>query len=107
MLALQGRLDWRLGGVTVAVGKTKKDCEGSWAIFQGEETRPVVNSEKDAPEIAHVLEMMVIMDMLLQIGADAAQAYMSMRTKQFFRHYSIEHVTDMLCNLINKHLWEI
>jgi hypothetical protein len=49
---------------------------------------------------------MAILEMLLQIEADDAQGDISIRTKQFLRHYSIEHVTDMPYNPINKQLWK-
>jgi hypothetical protein len=48
-------------------------------------------SEKDDSEIAHLLEIMTILEISLQIEVDDALTYASNRIQQFFRYYLIKH----------------
>jgi hypothetical protein len=55
-----------------------------------------LNSEKDDSKIAHLLEMVIFLEMPLQIEVDNASTDVSIRIQQFFfRHYGITHVTDI------------
>lgn len=53
--------------------------------FQG---ASALSSEKDDSEIAHLLDVIAVLKMPLQIGADDALTYVSIRIQHlFFRHY--------------------
>lgn len=50
-----------------------------------------MNSEKCESKIAHLLDVMAILEMPLQVEANDALTHVSIRI-QYFRHYGMKHV---------------
>lgn len=46
----------------------------------------------------HIYEMMAVLELPLQIGADDAQVYVPIRIQQYFKHYGMRCVTDLYYN---------
>lgn len=63
--------------------------------FQG---IPFLNCEKDESRIAHLLEVIAILEKPWQIEADDTPACVSNKIKHFFRYFDIKHVTDISYN---------
>lgn len=46
--------------------------------------------------IAHLLKMMAISEMPSQTRADGAQTYMSIKMQQFYGHYGMKSILDIV-----------
>lgn len=57
-------------------------------------------------EIAHYLELVTVLEMPLQIEADNASVYVSLRMQQVFRSYGIEQLKDTSFNPIRQAIIE-
>ena len=53
---------------------------------------------KGSFELAHLLEVMTILEMPVMIKADDTPTYVSNKMKQFFAYYNIKHATGISHN---------
>lgn len=51
--------------------------------------------ERNNSKIAHLSEMVAILEMLLHTEADDALTYVSNKTEQLLKHYRIKRITDL------------
>lgn len=58
-----------------------------------------LSSAKCDSQIAHLLETIPIVEILLLTKTDIAPAYVSNKIVYYFRHYGIEHVSGISQNL--------
>lgn len=63
--------------------------------YSGFQWTTAIRSKKADSVVPHLLEVITILEIPLQIKTDNVLAYISNKMQQFFKHYSIKHVTDI------------
>ena len=65
------------------------------------------NSDKDDTQIAHLLEMMAILEMQGRLKLAMLRHMLTNRTEEYFKHYVIKPVTNIAYNSIGQAILEI